>query len=67
VYSAQIDDATGRELHLTYVESRRFYCHWMELLAVGRPELDRLRTLGVNVQICGYDTYTPDALDAETL
>jgi hypothetical protein len=35
----------------------------IQLLATQRPELDRLRTLSVNVQICGYDACTPNALD----
>jgi hypothetical protein len=51
-------DANGKEHHLSYVESRQFYCNFYERLAVKTKDfqvlLDKLKD-GQNLQICGYD------------
>ncbi|MFA5039754.1 MAG: hypothetical protein WC732_08785 [Candidatus Omnitrophota bacterium] len=60
----------GTEHRLTYVESRQFYCTFMERLASARPEYRRLQEMlgqGYHIQICGYDAYPFDPIaDAET-
>ena len=52
----------GRELHLTYIESRQVYCHYYEQFATRSPDFRHLQQLikdGYNLQICGYDAYVP--------
>jgi hypothetical protein len=46
------------EHHLSYVESRQFYCTFYERLASQQPDFAYLQKLikdGTNLQICGYD------------
>lgn len=60
----------GRPLHITYVESRWYYCHYLSEGIRDKADMVMLRRRlanGWNLQIMGYDAYTPDALDAETL
>jgi hypothetical protein len=69
VYSVHVDP-DGTERHFTYVESRYFYCFQMERLATQTPAFARLqkyKTDGYNLQIVGYDAYTPDGVDPDTL
>jgi hypothetical protein len=52
----------GKELHLSYIESRQIYCHYYEQFALQSPDFHRLKQLildGYNLQICGYDGYQP--------
>lgn len=63
-YSIQCDT------HYTYIESRYFYCTQMEVLATQRDafkELLEKYTQGYSLDIHGYDAYTPDGVDAQTL
>ncbi len=57
--------------HYTYVESRYFYCHQMQLLAKATPQFAALRKMviqdGLNLQIVGYDAYEPSGVDPESL
>lgn len=74
LFSVHID-AAGVERHFTYVESRYFYCHQMEELVLrGGAEnsntfrrLIKFRDNGYRIQLVGYDAYTPDATDKDTL
>ena len=53
-------DRDGTEKHLTYIESRQFYCTFYERLASQKPEFARLRAMvvdGIDLEICGYDAY----------
>lgn len=62
--------ADGSEMHLTYVQSRYFYCHQMEVLATARPEFATLREWhrdGFNLEIVGYDAFQPTGIDPESL
>jgi hypothetical protein len=69
VYSVHVD-SDGVERHFTYVESRYFYCLQMEKLATQTPAFTRLQKYkaeGYKIQIVGYDAYTPDGIDPDTL
>lgn len=61
----------GSEIHLTYIQSRYFYCHQMERLALQRPEFGQLRQLreqqGFNIEIVGYDAFDATGVDAQSL
>lgn len=53
-------DAKEVEHHLTYVESRQFYCNFYERLVqqqAGYTNLCKLVNDGYNLQICGPDAY----------
>jgi hypothetical protein len=54
-----IDAATNEEKHLTYIESRQFYCTFMERELRDLPEYAELvkmrETVGMNILICGFD------------
>jgi hypothetical protein len=53
-------DRDGKEHHLTYVESRQFYCTFYDRLARVQPAYARLCRMidrGTNVEICGYDAH----------
>lgn len=50
----------GEEHHLSYVESRQFYCTFYDRLARQTPEYARLEAMladGYNLQLCGYDAH----------
>lgn len=50
------------ERKFTYVESRQFYCHFYEKIALASAEFKELKSKidnGTNVIICGYDAYPP--------
>lgn len=51
-------DSSGKEHHLSYVESRQFYCYFYEQLARQTEDFKKLKTMrnnGINLQIIGYD------------
>ena len=51
----------GKELKMSYIDSRQFYCNYYERIAIQLPEFKRLKELiknGYNLQICGYDAYS---------
>jgi len=53
-------DKSGKEHHLTYIESRQFYCNFYERLVVEKKEykcLQKLYNMNVKLQICGPDAY----------
>lgn len=61
----------GTKHHLTYFQSRQFYCTFYERLATQQDEFKELRKMhqdGININIVGYDAYpidepaTPDVL-----
>ncbi len=59
VYSVWRDKA-GKEHHITYIESRQFYCWFYELFVLMSPDYQYLVEKlddGYNLQICGYDAY----------
>jgi hypothetical protein len=59
LYSYHLDDE-GRAHRYSYVESRMFYCVWMERLAKRTVAFARLRAMrddGYNLQLMGYDGY----------
>ncbi len=61
-------DQNGQEHHLTYVESRQFYCTFYELLATAREDFLTLKEYlkrGYNLQICGYDGRPVETNDFE--
>lgn len=61
-------DQEGREHHLSYVESRQFYCTYYERIASQDPNYLRLRQLleqGTDLQICGYDAFPLGSSAAE--
>jgi hypothetical protein len=50
----------GKELHLSYYESREIYCKFYENLTKNNPDLLKLKKMlndGYNLQIIGYDSY----------
>lgn len=54
--------ADGQEHHLSYIESRQFYCNFYERLASQTESYQQLLDLlrnGFNLCICGYDAFTP--------
>lgn len=54
--------ANGSRTHMTYVESRQFYCNYYERLAKEQPAFQRLLAdvrSGTNVRICGFDGFQP--------
>lgn len=59
VFSVWVDKQ-GNEHHLSYFESRQFYCTFYERMAKKLPDFKRLRKMiddGFNLQIVGYDAY----------
>jgi hypothetical protein len=59
-------DRDGKEHHLSYVESRQFYCNFYDRLTENSGELAYLRQLldqGYNLQICGPDAYSMDDVE----
>jgi len=55
-------DATGKERHYSYVQSRFFYCAWHERLAKKEPYFAKLLhdlERGTNLCLVGYDAYQP--------
>lgn len=67
LYSIQF---TPEERHFTYIESRWFYCHQMEVLATNKDafkELLKLYQTGHSIDIHGYDAYEPKGTDAQSL
>jgi hypothetical protein len=61
----RMPDGTVRRF--TYVESRQFYCHFYERVALASADFVRLKAMldnGENLAICGYDAYEPtESLD----
>lgn len=55
-------DKDGKEHKYTYIQCRYFYCHWYEKIAKETDDfkylIDRLNK-GYNLQIVGYDGFTP--------
>lgn len=67
MYSVQF---TPEERHFSYVESRWFYCHQMEVLATPTKAFQELLELyhkGHSLDIHGYDAYEPMGTDPESL
>lgn len=67
-------DEEGRERKYSYLECRYFYCVWYEILVLqieeSRKDLSKLREYlktGCNLQIIGYDGYTPSGTDKESI
>lgn len=61
-YSVWIDEEETVN-HISYVESRQFYCHFYEMAMTTNKEFVKLKTMideGMNLQICGYDAYETD-------
>ena len=61
VYSVWVTPE-GKELHLSYIESRQVYTHFYEQFAFKSPDFHKLKQMiqdGYNLQICGYDSYQP--------
>lgn len=59
VYSVYVD-VDGTEHHLSYIESRQFYCNYYERFALQTEAFECLKEMldqGFNLQICGYDAY----------
>ncbi len=59
LYCYHLDDE-GRAHHYSYLESRMFYCVWMERLAKRADAFAELRAMrddGYNLQVMGYDGY----------
>lgn len=55
-------DATAGIKRYAYVESRFFYCHWYEKIALQQPAFKLLKKQlesGYNLCICGYDAHDP--------
>lgn len=53
-------DKSGKEIRLSYVESRQIYCHYYELFAWKDPNFKQLlawHKAGRNLQISGYDAF----------
>jgi hypothetical protein len=62
LYSVWIDKDHS-EKHVSYFESRQFYCNFYERLVKDLPDFQKLiqlRTDGYNLQIVGYDGYNID-------
>jgi hypothetical protein len=56
-------DQNGKERRYTYLESRYFYCHFYEKLAVKEKDFKTLQNslkYGINLNIVGYDGYDVD-------
>lgn len=59
-------DKEGKEYHLDYINSRQFYCKFYEELASKEEDFAKLkywRSLGYNLQICGYDADPASDMD----
>lgn len=59
----------GEEKHLSYVDSRQFYCNFYERLVKKEAEYKKLVKMmddGINIQIIGYDAYDVDAVPGKT-
>jgi hypothetical protein len=57
-----IDHRTGVEHHLGYVESRQFYCNFLERAIIDKPDMHKLRCLlaeGYQLLICEHDAHSP--------
>jgi len=53
-----------KEIHISYIESRQFYCYFYEKLALASDDFWKILDMGLNgmnLQICGYDAYQPTA------
>jgi hypothetical protein len=60
----------GEEKHLSYVDSRQFYCNFYERLVVKEAQYKKLIEMlenGTNLQIIGYDAYDVAQQDEETI
>lgn len=60
----------GVEKHLSYVDSRQFYCNFYERLVVKQAQYKKLVKLlenGTNLQIIGYDAYDVDEVKGNSL
>jgi len=63
-------DKKGKEHHLTYIESRQFYCTFYEIFANDDKNFHILKDYvdhGYNLQICGYDAFEMKKYKDETL
>ena len=52
--------------HLTYVQSRQFYCNFYERAISAMPAFQRLvqyRDQGYNLRICGYDAFLIEGIE----
>ena len=61
-------DKSGKEVRLTYVDSRQFYCNFYERLASKQKDFMKLQKMirkGYNIQICGYDGRDINKIDIE--
>lgn len=55
-------DRDGSVHHVTYVESRQFYCNFLERAIRHQPDFLRLadmRASGINLLLCGFDAFEP--------
>jgi hypothetical protein len=62
VYSVWVDKS-GQKNHITYLESRQFYCNFYERIAQDLNDYKKLCNdvyNGVNIQLVGYDAYDVD-------
>jgi len=60
----------GSEHRYGYLECRYFYCHWYERLAPLQEEyahLEKMLNDGYNLNLVGYDGYTPRSTSGEDL
>lgn len=65
-----VDPVTWKQHTLDRVTARQFYCNWYERLAMKTrawADLEALVTGGTSVQLCGYDGYTMDDVEAAYL
>jgi hypothetical protein len=59
-------DRDGTEKHVSYIDSRQFYCNFYERLAMWTTEFAELKTKlaqGINLCICGYDAFPIDDVE----
>lgn len=55
-------DKNCNEHRYNYIQCRYFYCHWYEILVVHLSQFKLLKNMlsnGYNIQIIGYDGYSP--------
>jgi hypothetical protein len=60
----------GEEKHLSYIESRQFYCNFYERLASEKEDFKKLVNMieeGMNIEICGYDAHDIDNVESAYL
>lgn len=63
-------DKNKKEHHLTYIESRQFYCNFYERLARKKKQygcIQKMLSVGCYIQLCGPDAFSIDGIGEDVI